>query len=41
MMRNNLGARRMTSVASVHEANSVKAGVKVVIGEISWGDYKN
>ena len=31
----------MTSVASVHEANSVKAGVKVVIGEISWGDYKN
>jgi hypothetical protein len=35
MMRNNFGARRKTSVASIHEANSVEAGVKVVIGKAS------
>ena len=33
MMRNNLGARRMTSVASVHEANSIKDGVNMAAGK--------
>src|SRR5215831_5970947 len=31
MMRNTFGARRMSSAASVHEANSTKDGVKVFI----------
>jgi hypothetical protein len=34
-MRNTFGARRISSVASVHEASSIKDGVKVVIGLVT------